>query len=242
MANAYGMAMRFFSSRKKMNLSTAMFVREVILEGLFEYNKLPLQMVNRNILANENETLSTMNQFTSIQNQSNNEMTSLGPLTIPSLPEQSNVVIDNGASTVQSVNEMIDSRAIDPFVHTMQRFDELTGVTRQQRCVMCIQEKRRTMTSYYCSLCCVTAVRDEERRPPKHAYCINPKYNCFARHTARCYRHMNRTGGAITTSRKQLYEESVNDCNKYGVVPITGRVVSRTIPKRRKQSRRNRSI
>ena len=242
MANAYGMAMRFFSSRKKMNMSTANFVREVILEGLFEYNKLPLQMVNRNILANENETLSTMNQSTSIQNQSNNEMTSLGPLTIPSLPEQSNVVIDNGASTVQSVNEMIDSRAIDPFVHTMQRFDELTGVTRQQRCVMCIQEKRRTMTSYYCSLCCVTAVRDEERRPPKHAYCINPKYNCFARHTARCYRHMNRTGGAITTSRKQLYEESVNDCNKYGVVPITGRVVSRTIPKRRKQSRRNRSI
>ena len=53
---------------------------------------------------------------------------------------------------------------------------------------------------------------------------------------------MNRTGGAITTSRKQLYEENVNDYNKYGVVPITGRVVSRTIPKRRKQSRRNRSI
>ena len=79
-----------------------------------------------------------MNQSTSIQNQSN-EMTSLGPLTIPSLPEQSNVVIDNGASTVKSVNEMIDSQAIDPFVHTMQRFDELTGVTRQQRCVMCKQ-------------------------------------------------------------------------------------------------------
>ena len=120
------------------------------------------------------------------QQQSTNQMPSLGPIIIPNLPQQSEIAIDGG-SNAKSISNMIDNNAIDPYVHTMQRCaDDLSGVKRQQRCVMCIKEHRRTMTSYYCSLCCITAIREEERKPSKHAYCINSKYNCFSRHIAKC--------------------------------------------------------
>ena len=167
-------------------------------------------------------------------------MPSLGPLTIPSIPQQNDIAIDNEHCTKTS-QELIDTNAIDPYVHTMQRCaDDLSGVARQQRCVMCIKEKRRTSTTFYCSLCCVTAVQEEERRPAKHAYCINPKYNCFARHIAMCYRHMNVTGRMMTSRMNQPNEERAADYAQHGVIPITGRVVSRRIPRRR-QSTRNRT-
>ena len=69
MANAYGMAVKFFSARKKMNMTTSSFVRDVILEGLFEYNKLPLQAINNVNLVNNIESISMPRQSATIQEQ-----------------------------------------------------------------------------------------------------------------------------------------------------------------------------
>ena len=174
------------------------------------------------------------------QQQSTNQMPLLGPIIIPNLPQQSEIAI-NGGTNAKSISNMIDNNAIDPYVHTMQRCaDDLSGVKRQQRCVMCINEQRRTMTSYYCSLCCITAIREEERKPSKHAYCINSKYNCFSRHIAKCYRHMNVTG-RVALQRKDISEGNKANMNSsQATIPIAGRVVSRKIPKKKKSHRKRR--
>ena len=220
MANAYGMAMRHFSEDKKRNMSTASFVKDVILEGLFE-QKQPVQLINVGQSDDSQSLISVSTMNASINGSV--------------VPPQNRFAIGVGAVTPST--QLIDQLAIDPYVHTMQRCaDELSGVNRQQRCVMCIDEGRRTMTAYYCSLCTVTANREQDRRASKHAYCIKSEYNCYARHVAKCYVVMNRTGmvaqrDAIRQITKETRQQQVE-------LPIAGRVVSRSIPSRRKRSKR----
>ena len=88
------------------------------------------------------------------------------PTTIPTV-----VIGQNRLPTV------IDSHAIDPYVHTMQKLSEVCGIGRQQRCVTCNAEGRyKTQTSVYCGLCTITANRETDRKPLKHAYCLHPNY------------------------------------------------------------------
>ena len=99
---------------------------------------------------------------------------------------------------------------------------------------MCIDEGRKTMTGYYCSLCTVTANREQDRKPSKHAYCMKPEFNCYSRHIALCYQHMNRTG--MTAQRYAMRKETKNSMTQGGgpralELPIAGKVVWRAIPK-----------
>ena len=115
--------------------------------------------------------------------------------------------------------------------------DPVTGIQRQQRCVMCNAEGRRTNTSFYCSLCTLTANRECDRKPSKHSYCIKSEHNCFARHIAFCYQHMNKTGlmaqrQNITSNVRKGQTVTQHD------IAIAGKVVSRTVPKRRARSNR----
>lgn len=82
---------------------------------------------------------------------------------------------------------------IDPLVHPLCPFKDVSDTSRQQRCVMCIQEGRRVMTSVYCGYCAVTANRNTDRNPTRHAYCTS-KYQCFARHVANCYKQLQSSG------------------------------------------------
>ena len=91
---------------------------------------------------------------------------------------------------VESLSGTRSSR-VDPYVHTMYTFKEVGGgIARQQRCVLCIAEKKKTksLTAFYCGLCATTAIREEERKPTKHAYCVDSKRQCFTRHIAACFR------------------------------------------------------
>ena len=121
-----------------------------------------------------------------IQQQSN--------ITTPQNIEQMPFAVggDEETVTITAPRQLIDSQVIDPYVHTMQRHaDCLAGGNQQQRCVMCYEEGRNTRTSYYCTLCTLTANKETDRKASKHSYCINQKYNCFACHIAKCYQHMN---------------------------------------------------
>lgn len=247
MANAYGMAMRFLPRHRKSNITTASFVREVILEGFFEQNRLPLQSI-RSTNISDNQSLSTINN--SITATSNRQQypspvsihnrqsipPSVNTPTLPPLPPPQNEIAIGGGTEARSAAEITTSQSLDPYIHTMQRCsDEHTGSSRQQRCVMCNQEGRRIMTSFYCSLCCVTSNREEHRRPSKHAYCINPKYNCFSRHIAKCYHHMNQNG--IIPQRNTF----LNNNNRQDEdTPMAGRIINRNIPTSRRSNRRQR--
>ena len=150
------------------------------------------------------------------------------PQTVPTV-----VVGQNRSPTV------IDSHAIDPYVHTMQKLSEVGGIGRQQRCVTCNAEGRhKTQTSVYCGLCTITANRDADRKPTKHAYCLNPKYQCFSRHIAACYMHMNRTGELAT--RTMLRKKAKTEIAQVNL-PIAGSVLVSGIPRRRRTNRRKRN-
>ena len=261
MANAYGMAMRYWPDEKKKQTSTASFVRGVILEGLFENNRLPLQSINSPNI-NDNQSLSTLNQ-----QSINGTREDIGHITIPSVhsgsvssnhatstnryasiqqqypnmpPLQSPVAIGAGSNVAQFAgNTIIDDQTIDPYVHTMHRFrDATSGQCRSQRCVMCIQFGRRTMTTYYCSLCCITANREQDRKASKHAYCINTDNNCFVRHIAKCYMHNNRTG--LNAQRSNiLHSTDQYIIDESNVLPIAGRIVNHNIPTTRRSTRRS---
>ena len=85
----------------------------------------------------------------------------------------------------------------------------------------------------------MTANKESERKPSKHAYCIKPEFNCFARHIAQCYVHMNQTG--MMAQRVALKNQNQNAiCAPQVPIPIAGRIVSRAIPKRRKNNKRKR--
>ena len=189
-------------------------------------------------------SLSTMNSAYS--NSSTTSITSrassvgsrrslLPPVIVQQLP-----VNVGPASSETNTQELIDSQAIDPYVHTMQRFsDAVAGACRQQRCVMCYHEGRQTKTSMYCSLCTLTATRECDRKPSRHAYCINVEHNCFSRHIAKCYKHMNQTG-------MMAQRESIRNSLRKGQVveqqeiPIAGRVINRQVPnRRRRRGRKN---
>ena len=247
MANAYAMAMRFQPFSIKKDITTASFVRDVILGGLFEKNTLPLQLVHGVSLNNDNNSLSTIHGSVSINvtnNNQRNRSTNSSPSviaspTLPPLPPVQNEIAIGGGTEPASVVHLIDSQSIDPYVHTMQRCsDQHTGQARQQRCVMCNKEGRRSMTSFYCSLCCITANREEDRKPSKHSYCIKPEFNCFSRHVAKCYLHMNRTG--IIPQRLHLLrgDNAYND-QQNQAIPIAGRIINRDIPQTRRSDRRN---
>ena len=63
---------------------------------------------------------------------------------------------------------------------------------------------------------------------------LNAEYNCFARHIAQCYVHMNQTG--MMAQRVALRNQNQNATSVAQVpIPIAGRIVSCAIPKRRKK-------
>ena len=249
MANSYAMAMRFQPTSVKKNITTASFVRDVILEGLFEHNRLPLQSVGGGLSVHDDQSMSTIQGSIMINpnpSRSRNNSPANTPTrvterrspSLPPLPPAQNEIVVGGGTEPTPVGQLIDSQSIDPYVHTMQRCGDMhSGQTRQQRCVMCNAEGRRRTTSYYCSLCCITANREEDRRPSKHAYCISTEYNCFSRHVAKCYLHMNRTG--IIPQRTNVlrqddtYPNATND-----PIPIAGRIINRDIPTMRRRSNR----
>ena len=219
MANSYGMAMKFLPLDKKRNITTALFVRDVILGGLFDVTKKA-----------GGDNASIASSISSI-----NSMRS----PVSRVPESTPPVVVGGPSVSsrrQRLPTIIDSNAIDPYVHTMQMLKDVDGICRQQRCVTCIAEGRpKTLTSYYCGLCTITANREVDRRPTKHAYCINPKNQCFTRHVAACYQHMNRTGALAT--REVLRTKAKNEISQLHL-PIAGTVMIAGPPRRRKKSTR----
>ena len=123
---------------------------------------------------------------------------------------------------------------IDPFVHTLQKFPAVDGAGKQQRCVQCIADgvKRPKYTSYYCGLCTVTASRNCERRPSKHAYCIASDRQCFSRHIAACYQHITNTGRVAQRAHATTQEA--------GEVCIAGPVILDGPPSTRKRKRSRR--
>ena len=215
MANAYGMAMKHYSLDKKKNMTSHSFVREVILEGLFQQQ--PKQPISFLSASDSGSVISNVSSRASIQ-PSPNQMNLYSPAKLssnsPSLPHsfslpgptihqqvQQNVTVQQRVVAIgagvpsNNTSILLDEQAIDPYVHAMHRCtDPVTGIQRQQRCVMCNAEGRRTNTSFYCSLCTLTANRECDRKPSKHSYCIKSEHNCFARHIAFCYQHMNKTG------------------------------------------------
>ena len=216
MANAYGMAMKHYSDERKKGITIASFTKDVILQSLFP---------------------TTQNETT--RNTSAGSVSSVSYCS--TIPEQREVgTVPGTIATPAPLSTSIDKMAIDPYVHTMHRLaDKDAGCIRQQRCVMCNAEGRRQNTSFYCSLCTVTANKESERKPSKHAYCIKPEFNCFARHIAQCYVHMNQTG--MMAQRVALKNQNQNAiCAPQVPIPIAGRIVSRAIPKRRKNNKRKR--
>ena len=200
MANAYGMAMKYYPWRMKKELNIQSFVRQVIIEGLFQ------QQTQSSALMIPTTTSKTSVSGRSVASSvSSIHSPCLTTSVVTTLPtqtqQQSNITTPHNIEQLQfavggkeqstactAPRQLIDSQAIDPYVHTMQRHaDTLAGGNRQQRCVMCYEEGRNTRTSYYCSLCTLTASKDTDRKPSKHSYCINQQCNCFARHTAKCY-------------------------------------------------------
>ena len=244
MANAYGMAMKFLPLSRKKEITTASFVRAVILEGLFKDNP-PIQSIH-NINSNDNDSISTIHGTIAGRNtnlRSTNNSVALSrrttsPSSLPPLPPHQNEIAVGGGTEITPGMQLIDSQSIDPYVHTMQRCsDEHSGQSRQQRCVMCQLEGRRTMSSFYCSLCCITANREELRKASKHTYCIKPEYNCFSRHVAKCYLHMNRTG-VIPQRTNVLKDDGTYRRQQDSAIPIAGRIISRDIPQSRRSNRR----
>ena len=248
MANAYGMAMKYYPYHRKKEITTHSFVRSVILEGLFQIGQQtpshPFATRASNNISTDMMSISTTNsansnsRTTSITSRASSvgsRRSLLPPVIVQQLP-----VNVGPASSETNTQELIDSQAIDPYVHTMQRFsDAVAGACRQQRCVMCYHEGRQTKTSMYCSLCTLTATRECDRKPSRHAYCINVEHNCFSRHIAKCYKHMNQTG-------MMAQRESIRNSLRKGQVveqqeiPIAGRVINRQVPnRRRRRGRKN---
>ena len=222
MANSYGMAMKFLPFDKRQRMSTASFVRDVILQGLF---------------VNENENRSIAGSASVSISVASSSVSSIHSImgTPSKMPETVPTVVI-GPNRLPPI---IDAHAIDPYVHTMQQLKEVDGIGRQQRCVTCHAEgQTKTQTSFYCGLCTITANREAERKPTKHSYCINPKYQCFSRHIAACYQHMNRTGALAT--REILRNKSKTEIPQLNL-PIAGSVIMGGVPKRRKKSTRKRS-
>jgi hypothetical protein len=228
MANAYGMAAKWLPQEKREKLTSSSFVKDVILGGLFP---------------NMNHTVHQMHRFTSPSNNSIGA-TTINTNNTNNSTEVTIVGVGNANAqmtlpgTIDGVVEgkPIDSAAIDPYVHTMRTFAELGGMQRQQRCVTCYQEKRQCQTSYYCALCCITANREVDRKPSKHAYCINTKNQCFVRHIAACYTFMNRYG-IVPAQRKAV---TLSSTPLQAKLPIAGDVISRKIPKNRSNMKRHR--
>jgi hypothetical protein len=122
----------------------------------------------------------------------------------------------------------------------MQKFKDVDGVGRQQRCVTCNAEGRmKTQTSVYCGLCTITANKETDRKPTRHAYCLDANFQCFSRHIAACYMHMKKTG--TIAQRAELRHNKAGGSMANGIaqanIPIAGRVILSGVPKRRKSKR-----
>jgi hypothetical protein len=50
-------------------------------------------------------------------------------------------------------------------------------------------------------------VKEDDRKPSKHAYCLNKAHQCFARHTAAAYKIMNAIGGHPTKKEMVSHAE-----------------------------------
>ena len=103
MANSYGMAMKFLPHHKKNHITTANFVRDVILGGLFQLKK-GADDRSSSVAASASIAGSSIS---SIVSRSSPQIAHL-PQTVPTV-----VVGQNRLSTV------IDSHVIDPYAHTM---------------------------------------------------------------------------------------------------------------------------
>ena len=266
MANAYGMAMKYFTFNMKKELTTQTFVRQVILEGLFELTSNSTHpMIPPKHLATNNtysrsgggDAGSILSSVSSIRNSpsiASLASTRSGQRSrLPAHNQSNTTVVQQVAVGVggvhsrteavmqQTPRQLIDSQAIDPYVHTMQRLaDPIAGTNRQQRCVMCYEEGRSTKTSYYCSLCTLTANKETDRKASKHAYCVHQQFNCFSRHIAKCYQHMNQTG--MMTQRQSIRAQfRRGSIVEQQDVPIAGKVVSRHVPARRRKNKRRRT-
>jgi hypothetical protein len=215
MANGYGIAKKFFPLERSRKLTTASFTREVILGGLFQPlagGGTPVQVQQQNNNAQRNQRM---------------EPETLGAVVV-------------GAQRRDTLPCTIDSSAIDPYVHTMQKFKDVDGVGRQQRCVTCNAEGRmKTQTSVYCGLCTITANKETDRKPTRHAYCLDANFQCFSRHIAACYMHMKKTG--TIAQRAELRNNKTGGSMANGIaqanIPIAGRVILSGVPKRRKSKR-----
>jgi hypothetical protein len=128
-------------------------------------------------------------------------------------------------------------RAIDPYAHTMHRFSD-ANLHRQQKCVLCLKEGRITQTAYYCSLCCLTQVKEEDRKPSKHAYCLNKAHQCFARHTAAAYKIMNAIGGCPTKKEMVSHARTMEELSL--ATPAT--VVGPPSSKKKKRKKKKKSF
>lgn len=216
MANSYGMAKKFFPLERRKKLTTASFTREVILGGLFE----PLAGGGTPVQVQQQNNNARPNQRTE--------------------PETLGAVVVGGGQRRDTLPCTIDSSAIDPYVHTMQKFKDVDGVGRQQRCVTCNAEGRmKTQTSVYCGLCTITANKETDRKPTRHAYCLDANFQCFSRHIAACYMHMKKTG--TIAQRAELRHNKAGGSMANGIaqanIPIAGRVILSGVPKRRKSKR-----
>ena len=254
MANAFGMASKFYSLEKKQNMTSHSFVREVILDTLFPQKTKPPVFLSAsdsgsivsNISSRGHGGTSSISSFRPSSTQLNRRLhstviPSTGTPQPPPLPTVQQRVVPIGAGVISNnTHILIDQQSIDPFVHALHRCtDPVTGIQRQQRCIMCHAEGRRTNTSFYCSLCTLTASRECDRKPSKHSYCIKSEYNCFARHTAMCYQHMNKTG--MMAQRENIRSNiGKGQIVSQQDIAIAGKVVSRTVPKRRAKSNRQR--
>ena len=115
MANSYGMAMKFLPHHKKNHITTANFVRDVILGGLFQLKK-GADDRSRSVAASASIAGSSIS---SIAASRSSPFIAHLPITVPTV-----VVGQNRLPTI------IDSHAIDPYVHTMQKLSEVGGIGR----------------------------------------------------------------------------------------------------------------
>ena len=99
---------------------------------------------------------------------------------------------------------------IDPYVHTMHSFATVGGgIARQQCCVLCHKEGRKKLTTFYCGLCVTTATQEEDRKPTKHAYCMDANHQCFARHVAACFHCQSYRGEIASRNEARLVPTNV---------------------------------
>jgi hypothetical protein len=123
---------------------------------------------------------------------------------------------------------------MDAFVHPAYTFAELNdNYSRQQKCVMCIKEGyKNSKSSYYCGYCCATAVRETERKPSKHTYCIGSPRHCFSRHVAACFIALQQGAKVI--------DQQIAKTSRLGIA-VAGHTYMTGPPKFRKRKKRNSS-